>query len=283
MTDRVKPGDPIFDELVAKFQSVASSRYVEDPSHRLPTRFIRSETGLRFDELKRGDQIDTLSDSVHWDYYAEKGLSAAQAGIILSNVRKGKPQEKWLDGIFDEAALERHRVEGFKAMVEDSKHSPDNRLFEEMDGDRLPWAKLSATAKLGYIARDAALSDVGFEPFAEMVKDTIGDAVEAALRVVLDGQKELHAIAKLLPHDGRIEPAPLVEQVTEILDYVSVLEQQEKERLQGREKLLEGISNVLDGKPPQGLLEGVKAFQDILRDAHPIQQEAGAKERSRDI
>ena len=174
MTDRVKPGDPVFDELVAKFQSVASSRYVEDPSHRLPTRFIRSETGLRFDELKRGDQIDTLSDSVHWDYYTEKGLSAEQAGIILSNVRNGKPQEKWLDGIFDEAALERQRVEGFKAMVEDSKHRPDIRLFEEMDGDRLPWAELSATAKLGYIARYAAFSGVGFEPFAEMVKDATG-------------------------------------------------------------------------------------------------------------
>lgn len=187
------------------------------------------------------------------------------------------------DPVFDEAARERQRVEGFKAMVEDSKHSPDNRVFEEMDGDRLPWAELSATAKLGYIARDAALSGVGFEPFAEMVKDTIGDAGEAALRVVLDGQKELHAIAKLLPDDGRLEPTPLVEQVKEILDYVSTLEQQEKERLQGREKLLEGISNVLDGKPPQRLLEGVKAFQDILRNAHPIQQEAGAKERSRDI
>jgi hypothetical protein len=151
--------------------------------------------------------------------------------------------------LFDEAALERQRVEGFKAMVEDSKHSPDNRLFEEMDGDRLPWAELSATAKLGYIARDAAFSGVGFEPFAEMVKDTIGDSVEAALRVVLDGQKELHAIAKLLPDDGRIEPTPLVEQVKEILDYVSALEQQEKERLEGSEKLSEGISNVLDGKP----------------------------------
>ncbi len=187
------------------------------------------------------------------------------------------------DPVFDEAALERQRVEGFKAMVEDSKHSPDNRVFEEMDGDRLPWAELSATAKLGYIARDAAFSGVGFEPFAEMVKDTIGDAGEAALRVVFDGQKKLHAIAKLLPDDGGIEPTPLVEQVKEILDYVSALEQQEKELLQGREKLFEGISNVLDGKPPQRLLEGVKAFQDILRDAHPIQQEAGTKDRRRDI
>jgi hypothetical protein len=153
-------------------------------------------------------------------------------------------------------------------MVEDSKHSPDNRLFEEMDGDRLPWADLSATAKLGYIARDAAFSGVRFEPFAEMVKDTIGDAGEAALRVVLDGQKKLHAIAKLLPDDGRVEPTPLVEQVKEILDYVSALEQQEKERLQGREKLLEGISNVLDDKPRRDqAAAGGETFHDIVNRA----------------
>jgi hypothetical protein len=98
-----------------------------------------------------------------------------------------------------------------------------------------------------------------------MVKDTIGDAVEAALRVVLDGQKELHAIAKLLPDDGRIEPTPLVEQVKEILDYVSALEQQEKQRLQGREKLLEGISNVLDGKPRRDQAStGARTFHDIV-------------------
>ena len=53
-----------------------------------------------------------------------------------------------------------------------------------------------------------------------MAKETIGDVGKAALRVVLESQKELHAIAKLLPDDGRIEPTPPVEQVKEILDYV---------------------------------------------------------------
>jgi hypothetical protein len=71
---------------------------------------------------------------------------------------------------------------------------------------------------------------VGFEPFAQVVKDTIGDVGEAALRVVLDGQKELHAIAKLFPDDERTEPTPPVEQVKDMLDYVSALDTQDKER-----------------------------------------------------
>jgi len=275
----LKPDDPAFGELIAKIRDVASSRYVEDPFHQ-PGHFLKSETGLRFEELKPDDQIDLLNVSVDWDHYKDRGMSTAQAGIIFSN-RDGKPQEKWLDGIFDEAALERWKVESFKAMVEDSKNSP--YYFEEMDGDWLQWSELSAAAKLQHIVLDAAISGVGFEPFGEMVKNTIGDVGDAVLRVVLDSQKKLHAIAKLFPDDGRTEPTPLVEQVKDILDYASALEQQEKERREGREKLFEGIGNVLDGKPPQSLLEGVKAFQEILRGEHPNQQETGVKERSRKI
>jgi hypothetical protein len=273
----LKPDDRVFDELAANLQTVASSRYVEDPFH--SSHFIKSDAGLRFEELKPGDQLALLDGSVDWDHYKDQGLSRAQARIIFSNVRDGKPQEKWLDGIFDEAVLERHKLEGFKASVEDSKNSPGNHYFEEMDGDRHPWADLSAAAKLQYVALDAARHDVPFEPFARVVKETIGDVGEAALRVVLAGQKELHAIAELLPDDGRIEPTPLVEQVKEILEYASALETQEKERRQGREKLFEGISSVLDGKPPQGWSECAKAFQDILRGDYPKQQEVKTQER----
>ena len=279
----LKPGDPVFDELAADLQSVASSRYVEGLVHHLPDHFRRSDTGLKFEELKPGDQLELLNVSLAWDHYEDQGVSMAQAGIIFSNVRDGKPQEKWLDGIFDEAVLERHKLEGFKSSVEDSKNSPSNHYFEEMDGDRRPWAELSAAAKLQYVALDAVRHDVPFESFAEVVKETIGDVGEAALRVVLEGQRELHAIAKLFPDDGRTEPTPLIEQVKEILDYALALETQEKERRQAREKLFDGIRSVLDGKPPQGWSECAKAFQDILRGDHPKQQEVGTKERSREI
>jgi hypothetical protein len=279
----LKPNDPAFDALLEDLRSVASSRYVEDPSSITgpPSGpyFRRSETGLRFEELKPDDQLDLLNVSVDWDHYKDQGLSAAQAGIIFSNFRDGKPREKWLDGIFDEAVVERDKLEGFKASVEDSKNSPSNHYFEEMDGDRHPWAELSAAAKLQYVALDAVRHDVPFESFAEVVKETIGDLGEAALRVVLEGQKELHAIARLFPDDGRTEPTPLVEQVKEMMDYASALETQEKERRQGREKLFEGISDVLDGKPPQAWAEAAKAFRDILRGGDRRPEAAQTQER----
>ena len=153
--------------------------------------------------------------------------------------------------------LENHSIAGFKAMVEDRKNSPDNYVFEEMDGDDSPWAELSAAAKLQYITRDAVISGVPFESFAEAVREANSDVGEAALRVVLDGQKELHAIAKLFPDDGRTEPTPLVERVKEVLDYASALEAQEQERLQDGEKLPEGMG-------------GAKASDDILREGRQM-------------
>jgi hypothetical protein len=279
----LKRGDPVFDELAVNLQSVASSRYVEDPYYLWGVHFMRSETGLRFEQLNPADRLTVLEDTLPWDDYRDQGLSSAQAGVIFSNVRDGKPQEKWFDGVFEEAVLERHKVEGFKKLVEHSKNSPSNHCFEEMDGNLLPWVELSNSAKLQYIASYAAYCDVPLKPFADMVKDAIGYIGDVALPVVLDAQKELHAIAKLFPDDGRTEPTPLVEQVKEILDYASALEAQEKERRQGKEKLFEGISNLLDGKAPQGWLEGAKAFQDILRGDHPKQQEVETKERSREM
>jgi hypothetical protein len=127
------------------------------------------------------------------------------------------------------------------------------------------------------------LSGVGFGPFAEVVKETIGDVGEAALRVVLDSQKELHAIAKLFPDDGRTEPTPLVEQVREILDHVMVLEARERERLQARETLFKGISDALDGKPPERWLEEARALRDILRGEQAAPEQVQTRGRGRDL
>lgn len=214
----LKHGDRAFEQLAAHLQEVASSRYAEVPEAVFLAKFMKNEsTGVRFEELKPGDQLDMLNDSVPWHYYEEEGLSNAQAAVIFSNVRAGKPQENWLEGICDEAVLENERIVGFKALVESMRNSPDNHYFEEMDGSRQEWANLSAAAKLQYIASDAAYYGVPFEPFAEMVTDTIGDIGDAALRVVLDSKKELHELAKLLPDDGRLEPTPLVERLKDIL------------------------------------------------------------------
>jgi hypothetical protein len=279
----LKSGDPLVQELVANLRKAFSGRYAEESiwSSNDTAVLTESDSGVTFERLKMSAQMDVLNSSVPWDHYKDQGLSDPQAGVIFANVREGKPLERWLEGIFDEAVLENHNVASFKARVEDSRNS--NYYFEEMDGDHKLWADLSAASKLQYIASDAARYDVPFERFAEAVKDTVGDVGDAALQVILHGQKELHAIAKLLPDDDRAEGMPLAEQVKDILDYASALEARETHRQQGTEKLFEGIRNVLDGKPPQGWAECAKAFQDILRGNLQTQQEAASKERGRDM
>jgi hypothetical protein len=229
----LKRDDPVWAELVEDIKSVVSDRYAEDAAALFGSSYMPS----------KDEPLDE------------------------------KPQEKWLEGVFDEAVLEKDRIAGFKAMVEDLKNSPTRSLYEETNGELNAWDDLSTTAKLQYIARDAAIADVGFEPFTRVVLDTIGDAGEAALRVLLDSAKELHAIAKLFRDDERTESTPLVVQVKELLDHVSALETLEKDRQQNRESLAEGSNEVVDGKRPQGLLEGAKAFHDMPRESPPVREQ----------
>ena len=81
-----------------------------------------------------------------------------------------------------------------------------------------------------------------FKAFAAVARNVIGDDIEAALRIVLENQKEAHAIANLFPDDGRTEATPLVDRVKDSLAYIADLETQEQQRREGGEKLLEGIS-----------------------------------------
>jgi hypothetical protein len=228
----LKPGDPVWAELIADIETVVSGRYAEDFDGVFGSTYAPSveEPGFEFAVLNRKDQQNVLADMVSWRQYACQGMGHDQQRIVIANVLDGKPQEQWLEGVFDEAVLEKERIASFERFVTIMKYSPGNHEFEEMDGDHRPWDQLSGAAKLQYIALDAARCDVPIKAFAEVVKDTIGDVGEAALRVVLNNQKELHAIAKLFPDDGRTKPTPLVEEVKDMLDYVSALETQEKER-----------------------------------------------------
>jgi hypothetical protein len=277
----LKRDDPAFAELVADVQKTASSRYTKGLLWDLDDSMVwsASDTGVIFEQLKPADKVEVLNGSVRWNHYRELGLSNAQAGVIFSNVREGKPQEKWLEGIFDEAVLESHNVAGFKALVEHSVQSPSNHYFEELDGDRHAWADLSAAGKLQYIAGDAAICDVPFKVFAAAAKDVIGDNLDAALQLVFECTKELRGLQKLFPDNGRTESTPLIEQVKDVLEYAATLEAQEKERLAGKSKLLEGISDVLDGKPPEKWLDGAKALHDILHGDQPKQQGVKTQER----
>lgn len=227
-----KPGDPAWTDLVTEIEGIVSHRFVEnpdphpfgDPSY-IPNE--GEEPGFSFASLNREDRQDLLAEMVDWRHYGNRGISHDQQRIVIGNVLDEKPQEKWLEGVFDEAVLEKDRIMSFKMMVDNMKHSPGGHHFEEMNGDWRPWDDLTAAAKLQYIVRDAVISDVPFESFAKEVKNTIGDRLDAALRVVFEGQQELHAIAGLFPDDGRTETTPLVEQVKDLLEHAVASEFQE--------------------------------------------------------
>ncbi len=111
----------------------------------------------------------------------------------------------------------RHRLDGFRALVEDHRNS--SHYFEEADGRLRLWRDLSPQGKLAYIASDAALYDVPFNRFDEAVRDVIGNAAlaEAALRMVLRDAQEFRSLDGLLPPDGRTESTPLAERFKDIL------------------------------------------------------------------
>ena len=228
----LKRDDPVWAELISDIEAVVSGRYAEDLDFVSGMPYAQSvdEPGFEFSVLTRKDRQNLLADMVDWRGYGTRGMSHDQQSIIIANVLSHKPQEQWLDGVCDEAVLENERIINFRMSVERMKNSPTGHHFVDVNGDWRPWDDLSATARLEYIALDAARNDVPYAAFAQVVKETIGDVGEAALRVVLDGQKELHAIAKLFPDDGRTESTLLVEQVKDLLDYVTALEAQQKEQ-----------------------------------------------------
>jgi hypothetical protein len=117
---------------------------------------------------------------------------------------------------------EKHRVQGFHALLADHKES--GHYYEERDGSPRTWPELSAEGKLSYIARDAAFYEVPFERFAEAARDVLSDQPpaareEASLRLLYSADRELHEMAKLLPDDpGTTYPPPLADQLHSLLD-----------------------------------------------------------------
>lgn len=277
----LKPDDPAVGDLAAELRKVASSRWEKGDLWNLDDTQVwgTRDEGVRFEDLQPADRTEVLDQEVAWKRLTDQGLSNAQAAGIFSNVRDGKPPERWLEGIFDEAVLDERTMASFKAMVDDSRTSPDNHVFDEMNGDWLPWSELSAAAKLQYIARDAVISEVSFKAFAEVARDVIGENMEAALQVLLEHQKELRGISKLLPDDDGTWPTPLVERVEDLMDYVAALETRENERQLSKGKLFEAISNALDGKTPNRCAEAVKGLDDILREDQPMPEQVRTQER----
>jgi hypothetical protein len=112
------------------------------------------------------------------------------------------------------------RPDGFDALMAAQQNS--HHYFEEIDGSYRSWRELSAEGKLSCIVNDAAFCDVSFERFAAAVRDVLGELPsaareEAALRLALRSEQELHAVARLLLPDERLEGTPLPERVQEAL------------------------------------------------------------------
>lgn len=109
---------------------------------------------------------------------------------------------------------------GFERMLADHRHS--SHYFEEVDGSQHLWSELSAEGKLAYLAGDAVRCGVSFERFRAAVRDVLDKVPlaareEAALRLALRNERELHAVAELLPPDERLEGTPLPERVQDAL------------------------------------------------------------------
>jgi hypothetical protein len=112
---------------------------------------------------------------------------------------------------------EKHRLSGFKALIE--SHKTNSYQLEDSDGNFRLWRDLSAEGKLESMARDALFYGVPFAQFAEAVRESLDSAAieEAALRLAMRNGRELHDLEKLFPDDGRLEPLPpLVERVSEL-------------------------------------------------------------------
>jgi hypothetical protein len=117
-------------------------------------------------------------------------------------------------------ADEQRRLKGFQATLADHKQS--GSYFLESDDAWRHWPELSPERKLSYLAFDAAYFEMPVERLAAAVRDMMGDqpaAVreEVLLGVLLDRERELHEVARLLPGDGRTEPTPLIGRIRQWL------------------------------------------------------------------
>jgi len=109
--------DPAFHDLVAEIKTVVSRRYAQDPEPLWSPFYVMTsgdEPGFAFESLNRRDRLDLLADIVPWRNYGIKGITADQQRVVIANVLDGKPQQQWLDGVCDEAVLERHDRDSFK-------------------------------------------------------------------------------------------------------------------------------------------------------------------------
>jgi hypothetical protein len=170
----------------------------------------------------------------------------------------------------------RQQPDGFDLLLAD--HQNSSHYFEEADGSHRLWSELSAEGKLAYLAGDAALYNVPFERFRAAVRDVLGEVgpairEDAALRLALRSEKELHAVARLLPPDERLEGTPLPERVEEALAEARPGPSRMEERPVAERSLLQQLASLLRERKvrladyviydtSEAVLGGLEAFGD---------------------
>ena len=134
---QLKPDDPVWADLISDIEAVVSGRYAEDLDFvsGMPYAPSVEEPGFEFSVLTRKDRQNLLADMVDWRGYGTRGMSHDQQSIIIGNVLDGKPQERWLDGVFDEGVLQNGRIINFNMSVESMKNGPTGHHFVEVNGD----------------------------------------------------------------------------------------------------------------------------------------------------
>ena len=108
----LKPDDPVFACLLDDLRQETSRRYVKIPDEEAkdPRRIWdfevgRDGSGVEFRSLSRDDQRAVLCDMICWGWYHDNGLIDTQGVAVINNVVDGKPQERWLEGVFESAVV----------------------------------------------------------------------------------------------------------------------------------------------------------------------------------
>ncbi|MCX7392574.1 MAG: hypothetical protein NTW75_00430 [Planctomycetales bacterium] len=109
----LKPDDSAWTELVAEIKAVVSSR---------------SEDGFAFVSMHRTEQWDFFTTSGFYSPYMDRGMTETQISTVVRNAINGKPQEEWLDGVFDPVKAPT------QTLAEILAGSGHDRMKERIDG-----------------------------------------------------------------------------------------------------------------------------------------------------
>jgi hypothetical protein len=144
----------------------------------------------------------------------------------LSELLRGdtSTQERRAEALVSELTSD-ERAKGFRLLI--ASRLGSDILLEDMGGEYRRWDDLGPAGRLAVIAADAAFYEVTFEVFQAAALELVGEELllAAALMTTFTDQRELMAIARMLPDDGVLVPLPLADRVRELVQDLDHAEQ----------------------------------------------------------